>query len=130
MTTAEIDHYRRRLLSLKRRLVGDLSKVEDEALRPLGDESGGGRSHVRTHLADPGAETSEKDVALELLEDDAETLREIDDALARIDRGNFGHCEDCRRDISEERLDALPYARRCVHCAQAQWAGAGTTVRA
>jgi DnaK suppressor protein len=43
-------------------------------------------------------------------------LASIDSALARLDEGTYGRCERCGRPISEERLEALPYATRCIEC--------------
>ncbi len=45
-----------------------------------------------------------------------EDLREIDAALARIERGKYGVCEVCGKDIPEERLEALPEARGHLEC--------------
>jgi DnaK suppressor protein len=42
-----------------------------------------------------------------------EQQREIDDAISRIERGQYGVCEDCGRAIDVERLEAQPTARRC-----------------
>ena len=41
---------------------------------------------------------------------------QIDDALHRLRDGTYGTCEDCGREISPERLKAMPFARRCVEC--------------
>jgi DnaK suppressor protein len=41
---------------------------------------------------------------------------QIDDALHRLQDGTYGTCEDCTREISPERLKAMPFARRCVDC--------------
>jgi RNA polymerase-binding transcription factor DksA len=46
------------------------------------------------------------------------TKAEIDDALARIEQGTFGRCENCHQEISRERLEAMPYARSCIRCAR------------
>jgi len=43
---------------------------------------------------------------------------QIDDALRRLQDGTYGTCEDCTRQISPERLKAMPFARRCVDCQQ------------
>jgi DnaK suppressor protein len=40
----------------------------------------------------------------------------IDEALVRLDEGNYGICSDCGVEISEKRLKAVPFARRCVAC--------------
>jgi len=118
MTRAEVDHDRRRLLALKRRIGGDLSELEEEALRPVGGESGGNLSDVPVHPADLGTDNFDEELALDLVENEDRLLREIDDALARIEDGTFGRCENCHRPIARERLEALPYARYCIRCAR------------
>lgn len=39
-------------------------------------------------------------------------------ALQRLDDGSYGYCEDCSREIAEERLDVMPATRWCVRCAR------------
>ena len=45
-------------------------------------------------------------------------LKEIDDALLRIERGEFGRCESCEGPIGRQRLAAVPEARFCIACSQ------------
>lgn len=44
-------------------------------------------------------------------------IRMIEAALVRIDEGEYGFCVKCGKEISEERLDVLPYTPFCRHCA-------------
>lgn len=44
-------------------------------------------------------------------------LAELSAAAGRLDAGDYGRCEACGNDIGDERLVALPSARRCVRCA-------------
>jgi hypothetical protein len=44
----------------------------------------------------------------------------VRDALARIDNGSFGKCENCGKAIAPARLEAIPYTRYCVECASLQ----------
>jgi len=44
-------------------------------------------------------------------------IREIDQALTKMDEGRYGKCEACRRPIAVKRLRAVPWARHCVRCA-------------
>ncbi len=118
MTEAETDHFRKRLLIMKRRLRGDLSELADEALRPVGGEASGSLSDVPLHLADLASENYEQETTLDLIENEDRSLAEVDDALARIEQGTFGRCENCHREISRERLEAVPYARYCIRCAR------------
>ena len=47
---------------------------------------------------------------------DMKLLREVSDALHRIDTGQYGICLECEEPISQKRLDAVPWARYCVTC--------------
>ena len=49
-----------------------------------------------------------------------ETLEQIEAALARIEAGSYGRCEKCGEEIPAVRLEAIPYATFCVHCASRQ----------
>jgi RNA polymerase-binding transcription factor DksA len=120
MKEQQIKYYRQRLLSLKRRLGSDLSALEEEALRGLGGEFSGGLSDVPIHPADLGTDSHEEEIALGLLRNQDEILTEINDALARIERGTFGQCEECQQEQGTSRSPAL-----CplLHsgCATAPW---------
>lgn len=52
------------------------------------------------------------------LERSRERLGEIDAAIARLGDGAYGRCETCGESIDPERLEVLPAARQCVHCAR------------
>jgi len=47
---------------------------------------------------------------------DMKLLREVSDALHRIDHDNYGICMECDEPISVKRLEAVPWARYCVTC--------------
>jgi DnaK suppressor protein len=60
----------------------------------------------------------ENDDVLERLdESDREEIRQLQDALARIDAGTYGLCTNCGKSIAPARLVALPYASTCITCA-------------
>ena len=47
---------------------------------------------------------------------DMKLLREVQDALRRIEMGTYGVCHECDEPISNKRLDAVPWAKFCVTC--------------
>jgi DnaK suppressor protein len=51
-----------------------------------------------------------------MAEADVAELREIHAALERIERGIFGRCDDCQTPVEEERLEHIPWERRCASC--------------
>jgi DnaK suppressor protein len=118
MTKPELDSYRELLVTLRSRLNGDVSHLSDEALRSTGGEASGSLSNAPLHMADLGTDNFEQEFTLSLLQNQEQALDEIREALARIERGTFGLCEECHQPIPKARLQALPYTRHCVACAR------------
>ena len=118
MTKAELDSYRDLLVSLRSRLNGDVTHLADEALRSTGGEASGSLSNAPLHMADLGTDNFEQEFTLGLMQNQAQALKEIDDALERVRRGTFGRCEECHKEVPRARLRALPYTRHCVDCAR------------
>jgi DnaK suppressor protein len=69
-------------------------------------------------FADSGQATAEKALVLSMAEGLVESLREVEAALVRIEKGTFGRCESCGNEIPADRLDARPVARLCLSCKQ------------
>ena len=121
LKTTDLDEFRQLLISLRARVRGDVEQMTTEALDRNGD---GGESKSPTHLAELGTENYEQDFALRRVENEQELLDEIEQALRRIDRGDFGQCESClaagltpaKATIPKARLKVIPYARNCVAC--------------
>jgi DnaK suppressor protein len=58
----------------------------------------------------------DEDIDYTLLTRHIERLREVENALDRLEQGNYGICEDCGAAINLERLKVLPFATCCVRC--------------
>jgi RNA polymerase-binding transcription factor DksA len=63
------------------------------------------------HMADAATDSYDHDCALALLSSAQEALYEIEQALNRIDKGNYGVCELSGSRIEPERLKAIPWTR-------------------
>src|SRR5690349_19392663 len=109
MTREQLEKYREKLLGLGRRLQRDASDVAHEALRQTGGEASGSLSNAPMHLADLGTDNFEQEVSLGLLENEGLILEQINAALRRFDDGTYGRCQQCKKEIAADRLDALPY---------------------
>jgi DnaK suppressor protein len=59
---------------------------------------------------------SQEDIEFALLQSKADVLERLDEALGRIEAGEYGDCLVCHVEISEQRLRALPFAIRCTRC--------------
>jgi DnaK suppressor protein len=61
----------------------------------------------------------ERDWAMSNLQRNSDQLREVQDALRRIDAGTFGICQGCEEDLNPKRLAAVPWAASCINCQEA-----------
>lgn len=68
------------------------------------------------HMADDATGVFEQTRNLSLRESLEDTLKRVDEALERFDKGSYGGCEDCGREIEWGRLKVLTYTSLCVEC--------------
>jgi RNA polymerase-binding transcription factor DksA len=107
----DLNRYRSLLRHVRRELFSDIGELEDDAF----PRDGGVRA-TGDDVADLGSDGYAKDFSLDLLARDKATLGEVDEALGRLQSGNFGRCEGCQARIPKVRLNALPHARKCIDC--------------
>ena len=64
-----------------------------------------------------------REFLLSLTELDRKHLLYVEEALNRIDRGEFGYCQQCGEDINPKRLEVQPWARHCLPCQELEEKG-------
>ncbi|MEK7865154.1 MAG: TraR/DksA family transcriptional regulator, partial [Planctomycetota bacterium] len=101
----EIQSYKKTLLARREMLLGNMARLEGEALKTGSADNAGDLSKAPSHLADLGSDSYEQELALGFYENEEEVLAEIDAALDRLDEGKFGDCETCQEFIGRERLN-------------------------
>ena len=95
------------LETLKEELLQDIERT----VHTMQDEA--------TVFADPNDRASqESDIALELRNRDRERklIKKVDEALGRIENGEYGYCNSCGVEIGLQRLEARPTATLCIDC--------------
>ena len=119
LSQEERDRVEKLLLRERERMVELLEQFQENEQDMR--ERAGEMSLYRMHMADLGTESQEKEKEFLLASNEGRRLYEVDDALRRLykEPETFGVCESCGRDVTFERLEVIPYARRCVDC-QAQ----------
>jgi DnaK suppressor protein len=110
----ELEHYRSILVRKRAELVGDVENMEGQALK----DSSGSLSNVPQHAAEGGSDAYDQSLSLDIAEVDRKLIREIDDALRRIEDNSFGLCEQTGKHISKDRLEELPWARLSIEAAR------------
>jgi len=116
MKKADVKPFKEMLLVLRARLRGDVSTLADAALSNAG-AGRSGNSSVPSHIADMGSDTFELDNTILLMNNEGETLVQIEGALERVENGVYGTCLECSGKIPKMRLKAIPYTPYCVKCA-------------
>lgn len=118
MKKVEMKVFREQLLGLRARLRGDVTGMQEAALRKTRSEANGDLSSMPIHMADIGSDNFEQEFTLSLMENEEDALQAIETALEKIEDGVYGQCEDCGGQISKARLTAIPHAALCIKCAQ------------
>lgn len=115
----ELARFRMTLVALRKDVSRSFEELTEAARRTIG-ESLGDLAAVARDPADRAAEASEHSMALVFLARAEREIRDIDDALERIENRSFGLCEGCSGPIPSARLTAIPVARHCIRCKRAR----------
>jgi len=67
-------------------------------------------------LVDRANDAYNREFILSLSGSERDVLLEIDQALVRLENGDFGTCTHCEKKIAGRRLQAVPWARHCIEC--------------
>ena len=106
---ADLDHYRQLLLEKRHEILSDVGSMETEAFK-----SGSNLSNMPIHMADVGTDNFEQEFTLGLIESERQTLREIQEALGRIEEGTYGLCVATGKPLGRMRLEAVPWAKYTI----------------
>jgi DnaK suppressor protein len=108
------EHFRTLLLERRGRVANALHHLHEQNSTSLEEETE--EETYDNHLADSATATLNREIDYTLEENSEHVLAAIEEALSRIEEGTFGTCVRCGRAIAEERLEAIPYATRCIDC--------------
>lgn len=110
----DLERFRLLLLAKRRELLGDVTHMEDEALRRTRSDAAGDLSMMPIHMADIGTDNYEQEFTIGLIANERDVLKAIDSALQRITEGTYGVCLATHKPISRARLKIKPWASYCV----------------
>ena len=116
VTEQELKELETRLLEERRKILKEMGHLESTVLKVNQRDSSGDLSGYSFHMADAGTDAMEREKAFMFASKEGRTLVEINEALRRVYRGEYGICESCGLPISRGRLEAMPMASLCVAC--------------
>ncbi|HYZ20241.1 MAG TPA: TraR/DksA C4-type zinc finger protein [Gaiellaceae bacterium] len=114
----DVSRVRDELLEKRERVAHALEYLHKENPGSMEDETE--ESPIDNHLAETASVTLDREIDYTLEEIDEQVLVSIDEAIARIDNGTYGICDNCGQRIGEERLRAIPWATLCIDCKRLQ----------
>ncbi|MDX1566251.1 MAG: TraR/DksA C4-type zinc finger protein [Longimicrobiales bacterium] len=126
MSDVDLERIEELLLEERQRTLHDLQEAEEEEEEGQ-RESSGEISRAPSHMADAGSDTQEAEKDFAIMTRNSDQLAQIDEALRllRNDPDTYLTCGECGERIQEERLEIVPWTRRCASCAN-QGEGRGT----
>jgi len=110
MDKKRLDYYKKKLLTRREELVRGIARTEQEGREADEDPT--------VDLADKAANSYTKEFLFGQTNTDRRMLQLIDEALGRIKENKYGTCIECEEELQQKRLEAVPWARYCVSCAE------------
>ena len=118
-TAKEREARERRRDVLQKMLLGKRQEIIREIEESLGQsltEDQQRRLESARDVGDQALMDLERELGISLMEMRNRRRQSIDEALTRLQEGTYGICAECGVEISEKRLQAVPFAKLCVEC--------------
>jgi RNA polymerase-binding transcription factor len=115
MDKRKMKSFRDKLLARRESLVGQVQQAELYSRER--------DAEATQDPADMAANAYTKELLVSMSDNDRQLLNLIDEALERIENGEYGKCVHCEEPLPDKRLDAVPWARHCVRCQDLQERG-------
>jgi DnaK suppressor protein len=115
MDKRRVKVFRDRLLDRREGLVGQVMEAEQYSRER--------DSEATQDPADMAANAYTKELLVSMSANDRKLLELVDEALERIEAGEYGACIHCDEPVQEKRLEAVPWARHCLRCQDLQERG-------
>lgn len=120
MRARDCERFKKLLLEKKQELLKEMGLVMESQFSDTMKERTGELSSHTYHMADQGTDAMERELAFMYASKSGRLVYHIDEALRRMEQGTYGQCQSCGKQISIERLTAVPHARYCIACKSAE----------
>ena len=120
MSKKDLDFFKDLLLTKRKKVVKNLEYLRSTVLDSTTKEASGDHSSYSFHMADQGTDAMEREKAFMFAARDEKYLKQLDDALERIENGTYGICRVTGKLIPKERLMAVPTTTISVEAKNAE----------
>ena len=116
LSAKDLKHFEELLKTELQKIRKEMGHLETTVLKVNQRDSPGDLSGYSFHMADAGTDAMEREKAFLFASAEGRLLMEINEALRRVYRSEYGVCENCGQSIARARLEAMPYVRLCLPC--------------
>jgi RNA polymerase-binding protein DksA len=116
MNAQKLEYFKKHVLKKREEIGKNLDYLKNVVLEETTKEGSGELTAYSFHMADQGTDAMEREKAFMFASRDEKFLKQLDEALLRIDNGTFGVCRTCGKDIGDERMEAVPTTTICFDC--------------
>jgi RNA polymerase-binding protein DksA len=120
MKKKDMEKFKKVLLEKRAEVEERIEHWREVALESNYKETTGDHSGYTSHMADQGTDAMEREKAFLFLSREEKYLQQINQALQRIELGEYGICRVCGKEIDIKRMEVVPTTRICVPCKQAE----------
>jgi len=120
MDSKKLEYFKKLILKKREEIGKNLDYLKEVVMESTTKEGSGELTAYSFHMADQGTDAMEREKAFMFASRDEKFLKQLDEALLRIDNGSFGTCRSCGKDIGDERLEAVPTTTICFDCKVAE----------
>jgi len=117
---SERNKYEKLLLAKRAELIKEISLIRKNSLDSTMKDNTGDLSSYSYHMADQGTDAMEREKAFMFASKTGRLIHHIDEALRRLRNDIYGDCAECGEPIGSDRLEAVPHARMCIKCKEAE----------
>jgi DnaK suppressor protein len=110
----ELDYFKEKLLAEKKRVLEEMSELQNSNLKQSISDQSGEVSRYSYHLGDTASLSYGREFSMGLAERQQKYLEQVDEALERIEEGAYGVCKVTGELIPLERLEEVPVAKYSV----------------
>ena len=111
----ELAHFRDLIIAKRKEILEELETLKASMMDVQTGEYVTENSTYSLHM-EQGTDTMEREKTFLFASREGKFLNYLDDALKRIEKGDYGFCLDCGSLIDKERLEAVPHAQLCIKC--------------
>ncbi|MDZ4803346.1 MAG: TraR/DksA C4-type zinc finger protein [Candidatus Eisenbacteria bacterium] len=116
MKKKDLETLEKRLLEERQKRVVEIKHLDETVLNKNPKDASGDLSSYSFHMADMGSDATERERAFLTASAEGRALLDVDEALRRLYRDEYGVCETCGEEIPMKRLEAVPQATLCLSC--------------